>query len=58
MNADVTLLRWFIADWVILANNERRRLIPARAAIFATVIGDYCSPPMKPEIFQPPASLL
>src|SRR4029079_106927 len=38
-------------------NSERRASIPTRAAPFARD-GDYWSPPTKPEIFQPPASLL
>jgi hypothetical protein len=37
---------------------KRRTLIPACAAIFPKAIGDYWSPPMNPEIFQPAPSLV
>ena len=58
MERRVTLLRWRIARLADPSNNKRRAPIPARAAIFQILIGDYWSPPMKPEIFQPPPSLL
>jgi hypothetical protein len=37
---------------------QRRTPIPARAAIFPMANGGDYSPPMKPEIFQAPPSLL